>query len=120
MRLLLSGGSIVALVSVLFLVKGQENDASEQKHLITAPLNSNRSVALEALSIERGMPYPSVITLKGNVRIKTPVCLPVGPKSADICDGYMIVRADEAEFDQKTGEIQAHGTVMITPLYHEK
>jgi hypothetical protein len=37
-----------------------------------------------------------------------------------ICDGYMIVRADEAELDEKTAEIRPHGDVVITPLYHEK
>jgi hypothetical protein len=31
-----------------------------------------------------------------------------------------IVRADEAEFDERTGEIRPHGNVVITPLYHEK
>jgi hypothetical protein len=90
------------------------------KHVVIAPQNANRPVEIEALSIERGLPYPSVTTLKGNVRIKTPVCLPVGPQNSMICDGYMIVLADEAELDEKTGEIRPHGNVVVTPLYHEK
>ena len=50
--------------------------ASEQKHLTIAPLNGNRAVALAALSIERGVQYPSVIRLKGNVESGRPfVCL---------------------------------------------
>ena len=32
----------------------------------------------------------------------------------------MIVRADEAEFDEKTGEIRPQGNVVVTPIYHEK
>jgi hypothetical protein len=121
MRLILLRVLIVALVFMfLSLAPGQQNNASDQKHVIIAPQNANRSVQMEALSIERGLPYPSVVTLKGNVSIKTPVCLPVGKQDTDVCDGYMIVRADEAEFDERTGEIRPHGNVVITPLYHEK
>jgi len=105
----------------LSLATGQEKKESpQQKHLPVAVLNSKQSVSVQALDIERGVEYPSVVKLKGNVQIKTPVCLPVGKKGATVCDGYMIVRADEAEFDEKTGEIRPYGNVVITPLEHEK
>jgi hypothetical protein len=121
MRPLLWTALIVAVAfTSLSLAPGQENNASEQKHVLIAPQNATRSVYIEALSIERGLPYPSVVTLKGNVQIKTPVCLPVGVESSTVCDGYMIVRADEAEFDEKTGEIRPHGNVVVTPLQHER
>ena len=120
MRLWLLGGLVVSLLSVwLSLAWGQQNNAAELKHLTVAPQNANRPVSLEALSIERGVEYPSVVKLKGNVLIKTPVCLPVGPQAAHVCDGQMLVRADEAEFDEKTGEIRPHGNVVVTPLQHE-
>jgi hypothetical protein len=121
MRLILSGALVVAMVTVwLSLASGQQNQTAEMKHLSAAPLNANRPVSLEALNIERGVEYPSVVRLKGNVLIKTPVCLPVGPQATHVCDGQMIVRADEAEFDEKTGEIRPHGNVVVTPLQHEK
>jgi hypothetical protein len=97
----------------------QENTA-ELKHFTAAPLNGSRPVSLTALSIEHGSEYPRVIGMKGSVEIKTPVCLPVGKKGASVCDGEMVVHADEAEFHEDTGEIQARGNVQITPLHHRK
>jgi hypothetical protein len=87
--------------------------------LIAPPLNGSRSVSLTALSIEHGLEYPTVISMKGKVEIQTPVCLPVGKKGASVCDGEMIVHADEAEFHEDTGEIQARGNVQIIPLRHK-
>ena len=99
--------------------KAQENPA-ELKHFTAAPLNGSRPVSLTAFSIEHGLEYPRVISMKGRVEIKTPVCLPVGKKGASVCDGEMVVHADEAEFHEDTGEIQARGNVQITPLRHRK
>jgi hypothetical protein len=76
-------------------------------------------VRLSALNVQRGVTYPSVIEMKGNVEIQTPVCLPVGKGRKLICDGHMIVHADEAKFHEDTGEIEATGTVIVTPLRHE-
>ncbi len=87
-------------------------------HLTVPPLHGSRVVELSALNIERGNVYPSVIQLRGNVEIKTPVCLPVGKRQAMICDGEMILRADEAEFHEESGQIEAHGNVSVTPLRH--
>jgi hypothetical protein len=118
-KLLISAGVVAcASIALLTFATGQDMP-SEQKHLTIAPLNGNRAVALTALSIERGVEYPSVIRLKGNVEIKTPVCLPVGKKSELICDGEMIVRADEAQFHEDTGEIQPIGHVTVMPLRHK-
>ena len=96
----------------------QEN-TTELKHLIAPLLNGSRPVSLTALSIEHGSVYPTVISMKGKVEIQTPVCLPVGKKGASVCDGDMIVHADEAEFHEDTGEIQARGNVQIIPLRHK-
>ena len=115
MRFVVFVGAALAVSALLSL--GQQSDT---KHVMISPQNATLPVQMEALSVERGLPYPSVAMLKGNVRIKTPVCLPVGPNNRVICDGYMIVRADAAEFDEKTGEIRAQGNVVVTPIYHEK
>ena len=120
MRLAFAGLVITLIALFLSPATGQQNDAPEKKHIVASPQNATRSVTMEARSIERGLPYPSVITLKGEVVIKTPVCLPVSQRSGIVCDGHMIVRADEAEVDEKTGEIRPHGNVVITPIFHEK
>jgi hypothetical protein len=90
--------------------------AQGNQHLTVAPLSGSRAVTLSALNIERGTSYPSVIQLKGNVEIKTPVCLPAGRKNALVCDGEVILQADSAEFHEDTGQIEAHGTVTVIPI----
>lgn len=98
----------------------QEVASPELKHILAAPMNGSRSVSLSAQNIERGTTYPSVIHLRGNVEIKVPVCLPVGKDSALVCDGEMVVTADQAEFHEETGAINAHGNVNVTPLRQAK
>jgi hypothetical protein len=41
--------------------------------------------------------YPRVISMKGRVEINASVCLPIGKKGASVCDGELVVHADEAE-----------------------
>ena len=117
MKLLISIG-ILACSLTTTLAAGQDM-APESKHLTVVPLTAHRPVVLTARSIERGISYPSVVILKGDVEIKTPVCLPIGKKGKMTCDGEMIVRADEAEFHEDTGEVEAHGNVAVMPLRHE-
>jgi hypothetical protein len=113
-------GSIGFLSGLLVatLAVGQED--SGLKHLVVPVFNDGHTVTLTAQRIEKGIPYPSVIKLAGSVEIKSQACLPVGKEGRLICDGYTIVRADEAEFHEDTGQIEAHGNVSITPLQHEK
>jgi hypothetical protein len=47
-----------------------------------------------------GAPYPSLLLLKGNVEVRT--------------NGF-IIRTDEADYDETTGEIEARGNVKVTP-----
>jgi hypothetical protein len=121
MRLLLLGILIGAAGSTLLSpALGQASNNHQLKHVTAAPMNARRPVSLNALEIERGVEYPSVVHLKGNVEIKTPVCVPAGKGGAMLCEGEMAVRADEAEFDEATGQIQAHGNVTVTPLQKMK
>jgi lipopolysaccharide assembly outer membrane protein LptD (OstA) len=85
----------------------ESKPASERLHVMaTGPGNR---VMLEADNIERGVSYPSVIQLKGNVQIKTKVVLQDNPLSLMI----MVVRADEADYHEDTGEIEARGNVHV-------
>jgi lipopolysaccharide assembly outer membrane protein LptD (OstA) len=97
----------------------QDYPAGTVKHLSVATLHGNRPVSVQAINIERGMRYGEVIHLKGNVEIKTPVCLAAGKKGALVCEGAMILRADEADLHEDTGEIEARGNVRVTPLQRE-
>jgi lipopolysaccharide assembly outer membrane protein LptD (OstA) len=117
-KLLALAAVILPLCIVSSLTTAQGPQSAELKHLMAAPLNGSRPVSMAATSIERGTQYPTVVRLKGSVEIKTPVCLPTGKNGALVCDGEMIVQADEAEFHEDTGEIRAHGNVEITPLRH--
>jgi hypothetical protein len=110
---------IFAAAMLCSLALCQDKDTVEVKHLTVPTLNGNRAVSMSALNVERGVEYPSVIRLNGNVEIRTPVCLPVGPENKLVCDGYMILRADEATFHEDTGAIEAHGNVSVIPLQHE-
>jgi hypothetical protein len=104
---------LVALLAT-GLVTGQE-----QKHFITAPLSGGRMVRMSANDIERMGEYPSPIHLKGGVEIQTPACLPIGKNRKLVCDGVMILRADEATYHEDSGQIEAQGSVTVVPLYHE-
>lgn len=115
---LLTSATTLLLCIIAVPTTAQENMA-ELKHLIAPLLNGSRPASLTAVSIEHGLEYPTVISMKGRVEIQTPVCLPVGKKGAVVCDGEMIVHADEAEFHEDTGEIQARGNVQIIPLRHK-
>ena len=107
----------VIILAFVTLAIGQDA-APEMKRVIVPWPNGNRNVSLAALNIERGVEYPTVVKLSGNVEIKTPVCLPAGKKGAMLCDGYMVVHADEAQFHEDTGQIEAQGNVTVTPLQH--
>jgi len=94
--------------------------AQEQKHLTTAPLSGGREVRMSANDIARTGEYPALIHLKGAVEIRTPACLPVGKNRSLVCDGVMILRADEATFHEDSGQIEAQGAVTVVPLFHEQ
>lgn len=108
----------VTFIGSIQLIMGQ-GATSEQKHVTIPTLNGNLPVRASALNIERGVHYPSIVELKGKVEIQTPVCVPAGKDSKLTCDGEMIVRADEAKLHEDTGEIEAKGTVVVTPLRRE-
>ncbi len=71
------------------------------KHLTTAPADGAPGGArLSAVNIERDIPYASTVHMKGSVEIKTA--------------GFTL-HADEADYNEKTGEIDAHGDVKVMP-----
>lgn len=102
------------------LLTGSLAIGQEPKHVNAVPVSGGRGSTLTALNIERDTTYPSAIHLKGEVEIKTPVCLPIGRHGKLMCDGEMILRADEATYHEDSGQIEARGSVTVTPLRHKK
>jgi lipopolysaccharide assembly outer membrane protein LptD (OstA) len=85
--------------------------AQELKHLSVPTTTSIRPLDVAALDVQR---ESQVWHLKGAVEIKTPVCLVVDPSNAQMCSGYVVLRADEAELHEDTGRIDARGKVTVT------
>ena len=107
---------LVAHAVCALSLAAQDNPAGQLKHL-SVPVSTNiRPLSVAAMQIERTMAYPSIIHLKGSVEIRTPVCLHTKPENGQTsaCDGYMVVRADEADLHEDTGQIEASGNVKIT------
>ena len=126
MKLLVAAGALVCLLTTLPPLAVAQNPAdqqAQQKHLTVAPVNGVRPVLLSALSIQRGAEYPSLVELKGNVEIRTPVCVKTSKtasKMTHICDGETVLRADEAVFHEDTGEVEARGNVTVTPRRYQR
>lgn len=84
---------------VLLPLTGQDN--SQVKHLTVGPLANGRpavpTVSLAAKSLEQNA---GIVYLKGSVEISL---------------GAHTLLADEAEYDQDSGEIQARGNVRVKP-----
>ena len=57
--------------------------------------------------------YNSLIHLRGNVEIRT-CCTQRPGQSQGRPRAYMIMRADEADYDGEKGEIEARGTVRLS------
>jgi len=106
--------SLAALVFCTLALTAQDYPASQLKHLSVPTLTSVRPVSVVALHIERAPEYPSIVHLKGSVEIKTPVCLNVGKGSEQVCAGYVVLHADEADIHEDSGQIDARGNVTVT------
>jgi hypothetical protein len=112
---------LLVLFAAFGLAVAQENP-SELKHLMVSPQSGTADgrATVSARNIERDGGYPSVIRLKGEVEIRTPVCFQTGKGTETSCYGYTTVRADEAVYHEDTGEIEAHGKVTVVALQPNK
>jgi lipopolysaccharide assembly outer membrane protein LptD (OstA) len=88
--------------------------AQEMKHLAVPTETSVRSVDVSAREVTRDLPHNSIIHLKGDVEIRTPVCTRNGTNNEMRCDGSVVLRADEADFHEDSGQIDARGNVTVT------
>lgn len=105
--------SFAALVVGGLALTAQDRPA-ELKNLAVVTAASLQPIRLSAREIVRELPYPAVIHLKGNVEIRTPVCVVSGPGGAHTCGGYIVLRAEQADFHEGSGQIDASGSVRVT------
>lgn len=89
---------VLAFVSAIAVATpAQVNPAAERKQLMIAT-PGGPNIGLTAAAIQRQAPSMNVVQLKGDVEIRTK---------------DMILHADEADYNENTGEIEARGTVRI-------
>lgn len=65
-------------------------------------------VSLNGRPLFAGCEGDSILQLRGNVEVRTIVCQPTG----NACDkSPVVLRADAIDYNETTGELQAHGVV---------
>ncbi len=102
MKLLIVGSLLAQLIG--------PPQATSQNSTPAQKLNLKIGAAtIQADSIERPVRFPSIIELKGNVQITTKIGVGDAPPRLMI----MMVRADEADYHEDTGEIEARGNVWM-------
>ena len=106
--------SLAAFGVCTLALTAQDQPAGQLKHLSVPTRTNVNPISVAALAIEREGEYPAIIHLKGSVEIKTPVCLKAGQGSALHCDGYLVLHADQADFHEGSGQIDARGRVTVT------
>ena len=105
----------LAAIAVCTLGLSAQDYPSGQLKRLSVPTTNNVSpMSVAALGIEREGDYPALIHLKGSVEIKTPVCTKEGAGNVLHCDGYVVVRADQADLQEDSGQIEARGNVRVT------
>lgn len=104
MKLLIAGAVLAHLISFLPPAVSQDNPSLAARLNLTIGRSN-----LQADNINRGLHYPSVVELKGNVQIIVKIVAQHNPLSLLI----MEVRADEVDYHEDTGEIEARGNVRV-------
>ena len=86
------------------------------------PERGTGSIKVTASTIQRDLSSKereSIIQLRGNVEVRMITCGPTGHSGHDdfmTCGkGSMLLHADEVDYNEKTGEIDARGNVHIAP-----
>lgn len=86
----------------------QDNRNTDSRlHVLSAGPAGNATLAAD--SIERDPSYPSVVRLKGAVEIKSKTVAQASPLNLMI----MEIHADEADYHEDSGEIEARGKVRV-------
>jgi hypothetical protein len=121
MKLTILGLAIASQVFT-FAPRGicQDNPAQPERHQIVRPIpeSGGGRVELTALRIERDLSSragESIVQLRGDAEIRMINCVSSGQGGTRVCENAMVLHADEVNYNEKTGEIEANGNVRITP-----
>jgi lipopolysaccharide assembly outer membrane protein LptD (OstA) len=122
MKLLMLGVAVACQMSVFSaLAMCQEKEAQPERLHLTRPFpeTSPGRIELIASSIERDLSSKeseSIFKLKGDVEVRMITCGRGSHGNSMVCDqGSMILHADAVDYNEKTGEISAHGNVHLAP-----
>ena len=102
------------IVLAAFAICAMPLAAQELKHLTVPTTTSVRGIDVAAVEVVRDLPYNSMIHLMGSVEIRMPVCLKAGTNNQLRCDGAFVLRADEADVNEDSGQVDARGHVTVT------
>ena len=102
----------LAMAICALTVSAQNNPVTNRKHLSVPTSGSTQPLIVSANEIDRGVDYPSVIHLKGDVEIRMPVCVSAG--AVRRCAGEIVLHADEVDLQERTGQFEARGVVRVT------
>jgi hypothetical protein len=121
MKLFLRNGLMVCGLAILLPHAASSQDTAPARLYVPAG-NDSVKMSLSADSIVREdppnpgpSPFASVVRLRGHVEVRS--CCVQYPPSKEFPDpprAYMILHADEADVQEQTGEIEAHGVVRVT------
>jgi hypothetical protein len=111
----------LALVVVIFsfvVIAPQAIGQETRLHLTRFfPESSPGRVVLTASSAQRDVSASgaTILHLSGNVEVRVITCGP-GQDHSDACSvGSMVMHADAADYNERTGEIQPSGNVHVEP-----
>ena len=92
--------AVICLAAIFLTTVAGQTAGDELKHVILVAKQGTRPMNASALDVVKSVAYPSVVHLKGNAEIRA--------------SGF-ILHADQADYDEESGEIKASGNVSIKP-----
>ena len=123
--------ALTVLIGYQILVSqatAQQNASQPERLHITRPFPPGNAgavgrVEITASSIERDLSSretETIYRLRGNVEVRMVTCGQTSRRNELECGrGSMVLHADAVDYNEKTGEIQPHGEVHITPFVYK-
>jgi lipopolysaccharide assembly outer membrane protein LptD (OstA) len=94
-------GAVLSVVAICVSNVAGQTATGAIKHVVLVSTQGTRGpVFASARNVVKGVPYPSIAHLKGDVEIRA--------------NGF-VLNAEQADYDEQTGEIKASGNVSIRP-----
>ena len=101
MKTLAAACIVFSLASMCLSTAVGQGNVGELKHVTLVSIQGKRGpVHASAMEVVKGVTYPSIAHLKGNVEIRA--------------NGF-ILHTEQADYDERTGEIKASGNVSVVP-----